>query len=262
MTTSPAHLYFIIARNADLAIIFRRGPTNWTQLISWNLKDDSFTFGQWFHGRIFERRSDLSPSGKYLLYFAGDWRRKRREFGPTWTAISRPPYYTALALWQEMGTWGGGGTFIEDHHVVLSSGDLTLAPGYTLPKKFKIGPREPKRSPWRFEDLAIRTERDYGDLNICHRNAGENRLLINARDKATWKQEYLFIREGDRDILLENCQCLEADHQGRTLIAVAGKLYVLSQNTTFSSIDELNHIADFNENKPAEVPCPEHLAIW
>lgn len=56
-------LFVILARSSPTGVIFRRGPTKWVQLIKWNTDDDSFEAGQWFHGRIYEHRCDMSPDG-------------------------------------------------------------------------------------------------------------------------------------------------------------------------------------------------------
>lgn len=109
-----ARLFAIIARDARRAIVFRRGPTRRTRLIVWNLRDDTLEGGQWFFGRIYERRCDLSPDGELLAYFAA----KFVEPHGTWTAIARPPYFTALAFWPKGDSWGGGGLF-EDARTFL-----------------------------------------------------------------------------------------------------------------------------------------------
>jgi hypothetical protein len=36
----------------------------------WNRTNDEFTPGSWFKGRIFADRSDLSPDGRHMIYFA------------------------------------------------------------------------------------------------------------------------------------------------------------------------------------------------
>jgi hypothetical protein len=58
--------------------------------------------GQWFKGRIYERRCDLAPSGEKLIYFAAKYRSPLY----TWTAVSRPPFLTALLLWPKGDAWG------------------------------------------------------------------------------------------------------------------------------------------------------------
>jgi hypothetical protein len=132
-------LFIILARNAPVGVIFRRGPTKQVQLIKWNLKDDSFELGQWLKGRIYERRCDLSPNGEKLIYFAANYRRN----GPrTWTAVSNPPYLTALAMWPKGDAWGGGGLFDSEYTISLNhrSNERELADGFQLGKDMKIRP--------------------------------------------------------------------------------------------------------------------------
>jgi hypothetical protein len=111
-----ARLFAIIARDARRAVVFRRGPTRKTRLILWNLRDDTLEGGQWFFGRIYERRCDLSPDGKLLSYFAAKF---VKPYG-TWTAISRPPYFTALAFWPKGDSWGGGALFEDERTLLLN----------------------------------------------------------------------------------------------------------------------------------------------
>lgn len=130
-------LFVILARNDRDAVIFRRGPSKQVLLIKWDRKNDSFEEGQWLKGRIYERRCDLSPSGKLLVYLAAKWK------GPiqSWTAISKPPYLTALALWPNLGSWGGGGLFEGELSLSLNHDSLhsELAEG-TLPRGMKVRP--------------------------------------------------------------------------------------------------------------------------
>jgi hypothetical protein len=120
-------LYAILAREANRAVVFRRGPSRRVQLLLWHTDTDEFEEGQWFNGRIYERRSDLSPSGKLLIYFAADY--KQRYF--SWTAVSKPPFLTALALWPKGDCWGGGGLFEKENVIQLNhrDGERQLAAG-------------------------------------------------------------------------------------------------------------------------------------
>lgn len=126
----PPRLYGLLARDARVGVIFRRGPSKRVQLTRWNLENDELEHGQWFKGRIHENWCDLSPSGKLLIYFAATYRWPYA----TWTAISTPPYLTALALWPQGDTWYGGGRFISDTKFYLAHPPETseLAPGYKL----------------------------------------------------------------------------------------------------------------------------------
>jgi hypothetical protein len=119
----PARIFVIFARRAPKTVIFRRGPSGWVQIIGWNTRTDEFEPGHWFYGRIYERRSDLSPDGSLLIYFAQkitEASKKDREYTYAWTAISKPPYLTALALWPKGNCWHGGGSFKNSRLVLLN----------------------------------------------------------------------------------------------------------------------------------------------
>lgn len=73
--TVPARIHAILARQSDQAVIFRRGPSNKVAVIGWDRRDDTFTVGQWFYGRIYEYRCDISPDGRHILYFAAKYGR-------------------------------------------------------------------------------------------------------------------------------------------------------------------------------------------
>ena len=89
----PARLHVILAREAPKAVVFRRGPSGRVCTVGWDLATDTFTMGQWLKGRIYEYRSDLSPDGELMIYFATDFRRpdtiqayaeklREEKFGP------------------------------------------------------------------------------------------------------------------------------------------------------------------------------------
>lgn len=105
---SQVRLYCILAKEAPVAVLFRRGPSKRVLLILWRTDTDKFEEGQWFKGRIYERRCDLSPTGRRLIYFA----QNHKDLYFSWTAVSKPPFVTALALWPKGDCWGGGGLFI------------------------------------------------------------------------------------------------------------------------------------------------------
>lgn len=116
MTPTPeaaCRLFIIMAREARIGLIFRRGPTKWTQIIKWNTQTDTFEYGAWFKGQIYPERSDLSPDGSKLIYLATAYgaHRNSDHFPNEWTAISKTPWLTTLAAWPNLGTYYGGGLF-------------------------------------------------------------------------------------------------------------------------------------------------------
>lgn len=131
-------LHFIVARKAPVAVVFRRGPTRQVEILKWDLATHELTAGQWLKGRIYERRCDLSPSGDFLIYFAAKYETKLR----TWTAISRMPYLTALALWPKGDAWGGGGLFDSDRRIRLNHrpDEVQQEAGFRLAPSMRILP--------------------------------------------------------------------------------------------------------------------------
>ena len=121
----PARLHVLLARNAPVGVVFRRGPANAVCTVGWNRENDQFELGQWLRGRIYERRADLSPDGRHLIYFA-------RGSRGSWTAISRTPWLHAITFFRKDDCWQGGGLFTSNkkywlngcHSSVLESPEL------------------------------------------------------------------------------------------------------------------------------------------
>lgn len=135
-------LSVLFASHAPVAVVVRRGPTHWAHLTRWNTLTDEFEPGQWLRGKLYPERCALSPRGELMVYFAYKSGRVdeangyRREF----TAVSRPPHFTALALWPWHGTWGGGGFFKDDRTLVLATNILPDPHPSHLPKRLKVLP--------------------------------------------------------------------------------------------------------------------------
>jgi hypothetical protein len=103
---------------AAYAIILRRGPSDWYHLIRWNMREDAFEEGAWFHGRIYEEKCDLSPDGQLFVYMCHGG-AFRPGYTDSWTAVSRAPWLHAFALWPWGTTYGGGGRFIDNRRIIL-----------------------------------------------------------------------------------------------------------------------------------------------
>jgi hypothetical protein len=110
MARFSARIHPLLARDARLGVVIRRGPSKQVCTVMWDRRTDEFRVGQWLKGRIYERRSDLSPDGKYVIYFAINGRWESESKG-SWTAISRAPYLKALAMFPKGDCWNGGGLF-------------------------------------------------------------------------------------------------------------------------------------------------------
>lgn len=285
-----ARLYAILARNARTGIIFRRGPSKQVQLIRWDLRDDTFEHGQWLKGRIYERRCDLSPSGRLLVYFAAT---NRAPYG-SWTAISKPPFFTALALWPKGNAWGGGGVFEDEDTLLLNHSlewdNVELADGFRLKPAMQIKPcgersgrgeDEPingimrKRDGWRSVEGG---ESHLGGLNATtlyrfskHQimekpgpNGWRLQMILNAvgrRNQAWYDIDHRVI-DRDGTVLADLPQSSWADWDAGDLVfARHGCLYRMSKGRfrdySGEGEDAFQCLHDFSEARFAAVPPTE-----
>lgn len=111
MTLPTARLQVLLAASAPVGLVLRRGPSRWVCTLLWDRATDQFSLGQWFHGRIYEDKCDLSPDGRHLVYFAA------KKGWHAFTAVSRAPYLTAVAFKPEVGTGSSGGYFTDTRSV-------------------------------------------------------------------------------------------------------------------------------------------------
>jgi hypothetical protein len=141
MARFAPRIHVLLASAAPMGLVIRRGPSKSVATVLWNRKTDEFQLGQWLKGRIYERRSDLSPDGKHFLYFAmnGKWQTEARG---SWTAISRAPYLKALALFPKGDCWHGGGLWSGSRNYWLNDGD-----GHTVLRDTSGVRRDPKNRP-------------------------------------------------------------------------------------------------------------------
>jgi len=118
----PARLHVLLAREAKIGLVIRRGPSKSVCTVLWNRERDTFKLGQWMRGRIYERRCDLGPDGTRFIYFAMNGRWESETKG-AWTGISRVPYLKAISLFAKGDCWNGGGLFLSNREFWLNDGN-------------------------------------------------------------------------------------------------------------------------------------------
>lgn len=141
MARFAPRIHVLLASAAPIGLVIRRGPSKCVATLLWNRQTDQFQLGQWLKGRIYERRSDLSPDGTHFLYFAmnGKWQTEARG---SWTAISRAPYLKALAIFPKGDCWHGGGLWSGNRKYWLNDGY-----GHTVLRDTKAVRRDLKYQP-------------------------------------------------------------------------------------------------------------------
>lgn len=120
----PARLFFVVAMEARTAVVFRRGPSGQVQMLRWDLEKDELTAGQWLKGSVESSASNVSPDGQLVVYSA-------TKGGKGFTAVSRPPYFTALAFWPHKWPPTNGGFFLDNRRLVLGARSQDPQPGLT-----------------------------------------------------------------------------------------------------------------------------------
>jgi hypothetical protein len=283
----PARIFFILARNAPTAVVFRRGPSKWVQVLKWDTDKDTFEAGQWFHGRIYERRSDLSPDGSMLLYFAQKIEGRTLhdvEYTYAWTAVSKPPYLTALALWPKGDCWHGGGSFQDDQTVILNHKPEVSTPHpkhiphglQVILKNHVHGEDDPvfserlQRDGWDLKQEWVVENHGYPQMFTTSqaevrekRNADGSLLLRLTRsiERVDYAEEFAVSAE-DGSVLfkIERASWADWDHRGRLVFARDGRVFVGQvSNSTLLSTREL---VDLNAAEPVAVRSPEWASRW
>jgi hypothetical protein len=101
-----------MATAAPIALLFRRGPSDWWHLMRWHFADKRIEHGAWVRKKIFPRRCDLSSDGTLMTYFlSGGFEGRYRVYA----GVSRAPWLAPLESWEEIGTWGRGYGFSHPH---------------------------------------------------------------------------------------------------------------------------------------------------
>ena len=117
----PARLHAILAREAPVGLVLRRGPANALCSLLWDRRSDRFELGQWVRARIYERRADISPDGRHWIYFARNSRWSSETRG-SYTAVARVPWMKAIVLLGKGDCWQGGGLFTSDSRYWVNGG--------------------------------------------------------------------------------------------------------------------------------------------
>lgn len=308
-TLHPCRLFCIFARNAKMGILFRRGPSKWVRLVKWNTENDIFEFGQWFHGRIYEYRCDLSPDGRLLIYFASKFNSKtladnlsimdgirgrftkdatQPHYTYAWTAISKPPWFTALALWPKGDCWHGGGLFQDDRTIWLNHSPSQASPhpkhrpvGLTIhPNPETHGEDWPvysarlTRDGWKLEQEGKFPHSKSGTRTTEQEEVFSRRSACGQYDLLMTRKAIDFEAYGGPGVLVFSLRQVSAgkmtdlgpgtwadwDHRDRLILAREGTLlhYELSEEGGF--LPRL--IYDFNGDRPLAIQSPPEASSW
>ena len=244
----------------------------------WDLEVPSYESGAWLRGTVYPQRTELSPDGRWLAYFAlktsADW-----ELGATYIAISRLPWLTALAGWATEGTWTRGVEFVEDRSVwTVDEPDL----GDVGPVRERYGLRLSRADAFAIErrrgwtetpDTPPRQPADAWDERRGDRIVMEkSRPGSDGAQRLTVRGTYAAIRElhgirtdvhyelhaGDDARHLEDVQWADWDAQGRLLVATLdGRLQIRDVDA-----ESVTWEVDEAALTPDPAPPPADARVW
>jgi hypothetical protein len=275
---APCRLFVYLARESPVAVVLRRGPTDWARLSLWHTDSDHIEHGQWLKGRVYERRSDLSADGSLFAAFVrqSGGRQGHRD---TWIAVSRPPFFSALAVWFVGGTYHTGAFFPgrarlwlgyspetppDIGHVpswlsIVPARDITYIDGTSewtertvhfnrlIRDGWELLEREPYRTLWvrrhPSRPLALHMVQSFENLQ-----APGGRYVV----------EYSMWNDPERrEQSIGRATWADWDQRGRLVVARDGKLFQWRQEA--GALDE---IADFNGQDPDPQPAADTAGVW
>jgi hypothetical protein len=271
---APPRIYCIPATQAPIVAVFRRGPTNWSHVGRWDLGAQRYEPGAWLGGRIFPRRSDLSPDGRFLCYFAhkpsATW-----VHGEAYVALSKLPWLTALHAFSTCGTWTRGYYFSEDENRENPE-DTKLPIPYGLRSIPVIQFANERRRGW--EESPDSPQRDPRDAWDERRNArmqkrqpaGERLLCVESLGLAGGEfgvsqavdglRVGYWLEVGGEIRLLNHLQWADWDRDGRLLVATRdGKLQIWNVDGEGS---EVVFEEDLSLYEPNPRPAPAWAERW
>jgi hypothetical protein len=276
----PCRIQVLLARRASIGVIFRRGPSKWVQIIKWDTKSDSFEPGQWFHGHLYMGRSDLSPDGSLLIYFASKFNKKTvsdKEYTYAWSAISKPPFLMALALWPKGDCWHGGGLFRTSCDVFLNHRPDVSEPH---PKHLPTGVRLRSNPDAAGEDDGVAVTRMVRDgwkilqnpeVDYYERRTIQPAIFEQTGSKGSTKlrvEKYFYpeeqwlcslVTKQGKSFLVGTGTCVDFDQQGRLIFGSDGKLFAA---TLKQGKVDLEQLTDFNRAKPTSLKALTWATRW
>ncbi len=283
----PARIFMIFARESPTAVLLRRGPSKWVQLLKWDTRTDTFKPGQWFHGRIYERRCDLSPDGSLLIYFAQKVEGrtlKDPEYTYAWTAISKPPYLTALALWPKGDCWHGGGLFESNCTVLLNHKDNRAEPhpdhvpqGLRVELKNNVsGEDDPlfserlQRDGWRlkqdwqvkYRGYPVGFETIQPEIREKTISNGSSMIRLTRSVQGSDYSEEFAVRMSKKSETapIDRASWADWDQQGRFVFARDGRIFTGTIGP--AGLSDTTELIDLNSVKPEPLAAPDWASRW
>lgn len=209
---------------------------------------------------------------------------KDTKYTYAWTAISKPPYLTALALWPKGDCWHVGGLFLDNTHVELNHTREVKNPHpdhkpvgvHVVLRKNVHGEDEPLyaerlerdgwklRTKWDVENLGYPEMFRTRQPEVREKSSPDGSLLIRltrSMDGLDYSEVFTLIStEGDLLLPIDEASWVDWDQQGRLVLARRGKIIAcaLSDNRTITE----RVLADLNSRNATGIESPVSAKTW
>ncbi|HUO07772.1 MAG TPA: hypothetical protein VM008_05705 [Phycisphaerae bacterium] len=231
-------------------------------MILWHTDTDEIIRGQWVHHRVYEHNCLLSFDGELLVYHAyGPYKSKNSSKRIEWTAVSRPPFFTALAMWN----------YHLGNLVVYKDSPSSNEPP-PHPSKLASMAKSPaehlKQTGW--ERVGGSDDRVYPHESIWQKTHRRSKSSLVMRShfgfpnhipgRGTQSEDYSICRQADgAETALENVDWADIDHKQRLVFTREGRLYAAEILP-----DGLREtlLADFTTDQPTKVAPPPWAKRW
>lgn len=267
--TSAPRLFGIPATSAPVVAVLRRGPSAWSHVGRWDVARGVYEPGAWIRASLYPQRCDLSPDGRWLCYFTLK-APARWKPGPTYIALSRLPWLTALAAWGTCGTWTRGAHFVDRRRVwevgEPAAGDATpcrarFGLALTRPATFAVERRRgwteaPESPPRAASDTWDERRAAAVTMQKPRPTDGATRLRVRgvfAAFREGPSKDILYeLAEGDRVTPLADLQWADWDAGGRLLAATRdGRLQICEISARGRTV-----VSEVDAGAPTPGPAP------
>ena len=291
-TAPTCRLHVIPAAAAPIAAVFRRGPSTRWHIVKWDFDQGAVESGAWLNGSLYPRRSNLSPDGKLLGYFAYMGRPHSPSWPESYLAVSKLPWLTALAAWENSGTWSWGCGFGGDSELQIYGQVLKEKPFHgSWPGKINVTTLHCKNLSWQDRDFRLEEERGWTEgppgqylkfvpkrslkyshpprsLSKSNPKLGHRLVLVSqGTDFAEHSVEgvvvdYLLDDQRSPPALIADAAWADWDRAGRLLLAtLKGELQVREYDKGAGTWD-VTWSQDLNPIKPQNTKAPDWARSW
>jgi len=270
---TPPRIHCLPATAAPVVAVLRRGPSNWSHVGRWDLERGIYEPGAWLRGRLFPRRSDLSPDGRWLCYFAqkpgATW-----EHGDTYIAVSKLPWLTALHASGTDGTWTRGCHFTEGRDANRKDGTLPIpfglepTPAAQFASERRRGwaespdspPRDPKDIWDQRRNARLQKPQPHGERILHVESLGWAGGEFGVEQAVDGLRVSYALEDGVDLKTLDDLQWADWDATGRLLVATRdGRLQI--RELTGPDADVVFE-ADLKAFTPEPTPAPAEARSW